>query len=55
MTRAIIEIDPTDDRPVLVIIVPLRKCCSECPAPRAVIDTTAEPLPNNVVQLRRVG
>jgi hypothetical protein len=53
VTKASITVDT--DEPVLVLVVPLRKCRSERPTPahaRRVIDTTAEPA-DNVIPLRR--
>lgn len=53
--KAIITVD--SDEPVLVLVVPLppRKCRELPASARTVVDTTAEPVPSNVVQLRRTA
>jgi hypothetical protein len=45
------------DEPVMVLVVPLPLCkCRQLPADtRRIVDTTAEPAPTNVVQLRRTA
>lgn len=55
MTRAIIHVET--DEPVLVLVIPLQpRKCGELPATaRQVVETTAEPLPANVVRLRRTA
>jgi hypothetical protein len=55
LTKATIHVE--SDQPVMVLVVPLplRKVRSELPAARQVVETTAEPVPSNVVELRRAG
>ena len=55
MTKAIIHVE--SDGPVLVLVMPLppRKCRELPASTRQVVDTTAEPLPSNVVPLRRTA
>lgn len=54
--KAIIHVEC--DEPVLVLVVPLMppRKVRELPAStRRVVETTAEPVPSNVVELRRAG
>jgi hypothetical protein len=52
MTKATIETD--HDEPVLLLVIPLRKCQRSTPERvRRVIDTTCDLLPDNVVELRK--
>jgi hypothetical protein len=52
LTRAIIDID--SDEPVVVLVIPLRRSAQRTTPPiRRVIDTTAEPVVDNVVPIRQ--
>jgi hypothetical protein len=55
LTKATIHVE--SDEPVMVLVVPLppRKVRRELPAARQVVETTAEPVTSNVVELRRAG
>jgi hypothetical protein len=57
-TAVTITLSVQSDEPVVVLVVPLRKAAPRSvppPPARRVIETTAEPLPDNVVQLRRTA
>lgn len=55
MFKATIHVESDGPITVLVVLLPPRKCGELPPTIRRVVDTTAEPLPANVVQFRRAG